>query len=506
MRSERVSVLCLQSSFLLGFLALFAWKSGLLVLASFIGGTRAMAPLTALGIILSALAAYCVDRRHRERHPGLRFLLLAVLLLLCPCAWIAIRDALSAHSGPLQTALIPPALYPRLNAVTNGRTSLVSALTLCAETLALALFSFDESFGRRQGARPFNKAAKGVGRSALLDAVSCSSALMVALAGLAILVSFLYSDPFASGAVAFPSGLAFAFLGVGTALAIEGDPQKGGVWPLKAFFGPTMATKLLRAFVPLCAAITIGEGSLYAIAGTVFKEFSLATVVSFALLSLIAIVAASNVSRGLGNGIDALIEKRLVAERRLEASLRSREALLAELNHRTRNSLQLVLGLLDLEGAEDRSFSRVRERVSILAFIHEELSQGEDISAIESERFLEGLVSLFIQKGGLAYEKRSEPFLILFDIAAPLGFVADDIDDAIRTAAPRGAVRLELIREGGYCRLEYHFSLDGRLDESRLFVAKAIVEGQLGGSLVCEGEELSLISVRLGRCAYTRRV
>jgi hypothetical protein len=505
MRSERVSVLCLLVPFLLGLMALFAWKSGLLSLACFIAGTRAMAPLTALGLILSALGSYCVDRRHRERRPWLRLVLLADLLLLCPCALIALRDALYARTGALQAALIPPALYARLDELTNGRTSLVSALTLCAETLALALFSFGESFEYRPKAQASLAPARGR-LSAFLGVISCSSSLMVGLAGLAILVSFLYSDPFASGAVAFPSGIAFSFLGVGSALAIEGDPQKGGVWPLSAFFGPSIATRLLRTFVPLCAAITIGEGSLFALAGSLFREFSLATVISFALLSLVAIIIASNVSRGVGASIDALIERRLEAERRLEDSLRSREALLAELNHRTRNSLQLVLGLLDIEGAANGDSSRLRERVAILAFIHDELSQGDDISAIESARFLDGLVALFAQKGRIDYEKRVEPFLILFDVAAPLGLVIDDIDDAIRSAAPEGAAGLSLFREGTCCRLEYRVSLGRPLDGARLFVARAIVEGQLGGSILCEVGEKTQVSVRLGQCGYTRRV
>lgn len=289
-------------------------------------------------------------------------------------------------------------------------------------------------------------------------------------------------------------------------MAVEGDPEGEGAWPLKAFYGPTMATRLLRSFVPLCAAITIGEGSLFAFAGSIFKDFSLATVASFALLSLVAIVVASNVSREVGSSIDAIIEKRLEAERRLEASLRSREALLAELNHRTRNSLQLVLGLLDIEGAANGDSSRIRKRVAILAFIHDELSQGDDISAIESSRFLDGLVSLFTQKGRVVYEKRVEPFLILFDVAAPLGLAIDDIDDAIRSSAPEGAAGISLSREEGCCRLEYRVSLGRPLDAARLFVARAIVEGQLGGSLLCEAGEKTRVSVRLGQCGYARRV
>lgn len=493
MRSERVSVLCLLVPLCVGILALLAAGLDAPLLAAFFGRAN-IASLTALCLLLSAMAARCSDPRHRERLPWLRFVREAALALLGPACLASLGEAFAQAPGFWQAILLPAGKALGTGPAAGAPSSLASALILCLEWLGLVLFACAAS-PRRSG-RAYR----------LLSGLACSAALLVALAGLAVLVSFLYAEKSPAGDLSLPGGLAFAGLGVGTALAFEGDPERG-VWPLYAFFGPTMATKLLRVFAPLSATITLGGGSLFILTGKIFKGWSLAAVASFAFLSLLSILLASKLSREVGASIDGLIDERRRAEARLEDSLRAREALLAELNHRTRNSLQLVLGLLEM-GGEGQGPSQVRERIAILAFIHDELSQGEDISALDSARFLEGLAAFFAAKGGVSYERRAETFPLLFDLAAPLGFVLADIDDSARAAGleqpGRACLGLEL-REGG-CRLEYRALLGRPLDISRLSLAKDIVEGQLGGSLVCESGGETRVSIFLGSSAYRRRI
>ena len=162
MRSERVSVLCLIASSLVGLMSIAAWKFDVLVLASFIDGTRAVAPLTALSFVLSSLAAYCADRRHRERHPRLGFVLFFALLLLCACAAIATSDALSLRTSAFQSALISPKMRLRLNADTDGRTSLISALCLCLETMKPKNRSSPSAPPRRSSASSVISMTKGI--------------------------------------------------------------------------------------------------------------------------------------------------------------------------------------------------------------------------------------------------------------------------------------------------------------------------------------------------------
>ena len=72
------------------------------------------------------------------------------------------------------------------------------------------------------------------------------------------------------------------------------------------------------------------------------------------------------------------------SESELRRALAERELLLREVNHRVKNSLQLVLSMLSLQGAEFREagakelFSKAIARVTAIASIHERLYQDND--------------------------------------------------------------------------------------------------------------------------------
>lgn len=85
------------------------------------------------------------------------------------------------------------------------------------------------------------------------------------------------------------------------------------------------------------------------------------------------------------------------SEADLRHALAERELLLREVNHRVKNSLQLVLSMLSLQGNEFREagakelFAKAIARVTAIASIHERLYQDEDPLTIDMKTYLTGL-------------------------------------------------------------------------------------------------------------------
>ncbi len=77
----------------------------------------------------------------------------------------------------------------------------------------------------------------------------------------------------------------------------------------------------------------------------------------------------------------------------MRRSLAERELLLREVNHRVKNSLQLVLSMLSLQGNEFREagakelFAKAIARVTAIASIHERLYQDTDPLTIDVQTY-----------------------------------------------------------------------------------------------------------------------
>ncbi len=93
----------------------------------------------------------------------------------------------------------------------------------------------------------------------------------------------------------------------------------------------------------------------------------------------------------------ALAKYRLQTEAELRDGVEARERLLAELNHRVRNALQVAVGLVAVELAdadEDARapLARAVDRLQVLALAHRPLYAGETPDAIDLGKLLTGVV------------------------------------------------------------------------------------------------------------------
>lgn len=507
MTEERRIAICLSPPLVISLSAVYGWCSGRLEFARFLSSGKAMAPLTIFCFLLVSSVPLVCALPGRRWGNAFGAWCLGVTATLLSCAVIVSVHDLARVEPALQPLLVPRSILPLLSGLNTG--SMSALTTLAFGLIAASLFIMAAS-----------KVISGIGNAFhVLASIAAFLDLFVSLVGLAIVLGFAFADPLLSGTVSLPTGLAFIFIGLG--LCFLAGPQ---ALPRRNFSGGGFEARLLAAFVPVAAFITIGEVSALALLRGAPGLSSVIAVISFAFLLFATFILVLWVSRELAIDFDGLLSERRKAEVGLAEALRGKDRLLGELNHRTRNSLQLVLGLVDLAGPvpDLQSTALLRERVAILALVHDELSRGGDLSSLSAQVFLERLAGLFSVKGGLSYTVSAGDFSLLFDVAAPLGILASEFDAIGRAALSAGwvagssqapkatasAVTLGLDRcgESGFAFF-YETNWACACEEDELDFARTVASHQLGAAVSCIcADGRGLFRVEAGECSYERRI
>jgi two-component sensor histidine kinase len=162
-----------------------------------------------------------------------------------------------------------------------------------------------------------------------------------------------------------------------------------------------------------------------------------------------------------------LVCKEMRRQASLETSLREglaeKGALLAELNHRVKNNLQIIASILNLEAedidsAEARELNdRTRARIRSMSLAHERLFESGDFAKINLSGYLRALwdvlTEIYEAKGaGVAFELTET--LAGADVAVPFGlFATEALTNAIRYGAGSGGqldatMRLSSVGDG----------------------------------------------------------
>ena len=124
-----------------------------------------------------------------------------------------------------------------------------------------------------------------------------------------------------------------------------------------------------------------------------------------------------------------------------ETLLAQKDMLLKEVNHRVKNSLQLVASLLNLQGrqVEDaksrQAFEDAVSRVGAIAQVHEQLYKNDDVSRVEFGSYLRTLCTQYGGEGSVAIDAAT--LEIPTDAAIPLGLLAVELlTNALKHAGP----------------------------------------------------------------------
>jgi PAS domain S-box-containing protein len=161
-------------------------------------------------------------------------------------------------------------------------------------------------------------------------------------------------------------------------------------------------------------------------------------------------------------GIVQDITNRKRVEEELRQALQEKEILLRELYHRTKNNMQVIDSMLQLQAAytdDDHLqvvFEEMRNRIRSMALVHERLYQSQSLSRIDLGRYIVDLAALAIgsyqvRPNRIAIDLDVEEVWVSIDSAIPCGLIVNELlSNAFKHAFPgdaQGTIRVQLRRE-----------------------------------------------------------
>ena len=139
-------------------------------------------------------------------------------------------------------------------------------------------------------------------------------------------------------------------------------------------------------------------------------------------------------------------EQRVLKER-LEASIRSERMLRAELNHRVKNNMQMVISSLSLEAARAGPASEVlrnaAHRVHAIATVHDQLYALQQKDKVELGALIRKVVTTVVEAlSGIRAELSFPAAPILIDLShgSAIGLIVSEVlTNTLKHAVPKGA-------------------------------------------------------------------
>jgi PAS domain S-box-containing protein len=221
------------------------------------------------------------------------------------------------------------------------------------------------------------------------------------------------------------------------------------------------------------------------------------------------------------------ITERKLAEEKVRQTLAEKETLIRELYHRTKNNMQIVRSLMNLQagdaGDETRAIVKeVDNRIQGLALVHEMLYLSSDLSNLDLTAYLDTLVRAIARNfwghhSPVIVDLSGEPVSVTLDIVTPCGLVINELlSNTFKYAFPdgrHGVITVRIHRDGpNYLMLEYADNglpegFDPR-DQETLGMQSifAIVEQQLSGEVRVENAGGLRFVLRIATGHYQERV
>ena len=136
------------------------------------------------------------------------------------------------------------------------------------------------------------------------------------------------------------------------------------------------------------------------------------------------------------------------AEDTLRAVLHDKEVLLRELYHRTKNNMQVISSMLNLEldRIDDQEGMKILQdmdnRIRSMALVHQKLYQSQNLSSLDLKDYISDLANLMIESyqttpGRIDFSMEAGSVPVLIDIAVPCGLIINEIlSNSLKYAFP----------------------------------------------------------------------
>lgn len=122
----------------------------------------------------------------------------------------------------------------------------------------------------------------------------------------------------------------------------------------------------------------------------------------------------------------------------IEESLNQKEVLLKEIHHRVKNNLQLVSGLMQLQGnqSQDKRIKEIMDqgqnRIRSMSLIHQQLYESENLDQINFKEYVDILIkdiSVMLQSetNNITISLEAPEFHLNIDTAVPLGLILNEL-------------------------------------------------------------------------------
>ena len=136
------------------------------------------------------------------------------------------------------------------------------------------------------------------------------------------------------------------------------------------------------------------------------------------------------------------------AKRDLEESGRQKDLLMKEVDHRIKNSLQIVSSLLHMQanaaGAAAGQFHDAAARVAAIAAVHQQLHKSDEVGTVALDQYLVDLCREITAASSSSDRTwtiavNSDPLVIRTDLGIPLGLIVNElVTNAIKHSRPLG--------------------------------------------------------------------